>query len=857
MPNNALRLCVQYLQDGDLERAEQTVRQLLQAQPDDAQALCLLGVVRQARGSLEEALALFKESARRNAQSAAPYDHMGALFLQARQPDQAIACLKESLRRQPLSPETCNNLGNAYLLAKKKPEALACFREAVRLRPDFVEALNNLAMSLMSRRELDEAQAILERALKVSPRSVATLICLAMLHIEKGELDQAQTVAGQVLQLDARLPTVQNLAGKVLLKRGRYEEAVRHFQTAVQAAPTFAPAMENLGVALLRLERINDAIACLTRAGQLEPGNVRIAANLAFAFTRLGRWEQALQAASAALKLQPDCAEAHNSSGLAYLNLGRTEQAVVAFERALEARPDFPEALSNLGWAYGLTGQLERAAKTMERAIQLRPDFPDALTNLGLTYNRLGRCDESRATLERSLHLRPDTPETLSGLGSVYLEIGRVDEAIACYRNCLALRPRDEGTYSNMLFALHYSANWTAEDIFREHLAWGRRQVAAPLAARSYPNPRDAERRLRVGYVSGDFRTHVMGRYLEPVLEVHDRARFEVYCYANVGRPDDMTQRFRQLAEHWRDIHNLSDDEVENLIRQDRIDLLIDLSGHTGGNRLTVFARKPAPVQATHFGYQFSSGLPTIDFQITDAVCDPPGLTECYHTEQLVRLPEIHWCYRPSVSVQVNPLPAVSSGHVTFGTFNAVKKITAPAIAAWARILDRLPNSRLLVRAQVSSESDRRLRDAFAANGVEPARVLLVGKRSRPEYFRLYHEVDLSLDPFPYTGCNTTCDSLWMGVPVVTLAGRTAVARQGASPLAHLGLHDLIADTPAAYVESAVRLAEDVPRLLELRATLRERMTRSTLMSPERFTRQLEEAYRWMWRQWCRRNESR
>ncbi len=433
--------------------------------------------------------------------------------------------------------------------------------------------------------------------------------------------------------------------------------------------------------------------------------------------------------------------------------------------------------------------------------------------------------------------------------------MGFLDEAIACYRKSLALEPQQSAVRSAFLFCLHYASGLTPEEIFHEHLLWSQHHAGAASSARPHPNDRDPDRRIKVGYVSADFCDHVMGMYLEMVLESHDHEQVEVFCYSNTSVSDHLTERLQRLADHWRPIHNLSDEAVEKSIRDDRIDLLVDLSGHTAGNRLPLFTRKPAPVQASHFGYMDTSGLAAIDYRITDAVCDPPGMTERYHTEQFIRLPEILWCYRANLALEVNALPADAAGFVTFGMFNAFPKIIAPAIAAWAAILQRLPRSQLVVLAGISPKADQRLRDAFARHGIGPDRLTLQGKRSRQDYFRLYSAVDLTLDSFPYAGCNTTCDSLWMGVPVVTLAGQTCMSRMGASPLAHLGLGELVATMPEEYVETAVRLAEDLPRLKELRATLRERMSRSTLMNPERFTRQLEEAYRGMWRQWClRRN---
>jgi predicted O-linked N-acetylglucosamine transferase (SPINDLY family) len=692
----------------------------------------------------------------------------------------------------------------------------------------------------------------LDRALRARPAYADTLVNLSWAYLEKGEPGPCLAAARQALRLDPRLARAHNNAGSALLRLGRPAEAAGHFREAVEIAPEFAPAAENLGLALIGLRRLDEAVGCLRRAARLDPARAGIPNNLALALTWQGRWEEAVGWATEAVRRDADFAEAHNNLGLAYLNLHRPDRALAALGRALALRPDFPEALSNLGWALTESGDPARAEGALREALRLRPDFPEALNNLALACHQLDRPEEARDGYERALRLRPDFPEALGGLANVYRDLGRLDEALACYRRSLALDPRQPEIYSSMLFSLHYVPGLTPGEIFAAHRDWARHNATPPATpAPAHPNDRDPGRRLRVGYVSADFRAHVMGRYIEPVLECHDRRRFEVFCYANVGNPDDTTRRIEGLAGHWRDIRGVPDGEVEAQIRRDAIDLLIDLGGHTANNRLALFARKPAPVQASHFGYMETTGLDAIDYRITDAVCDPPGLTERYHTERLVRLPEIAWCYRPGIDLEPNAPPAGSAGQVTIGMFNAFPKITAPSVRAWAEVLRRLPDSRLLVLAGISPQADRRLLDAFAACGIGPGRVQLVGQQPRPDYFRLYHRVDLALDAFPYAGCNTTCDALWMGVPVVTLAGANCIGRQGASPLAHLGLHELITDTVEEYVETAVRLASNLPRLERLRATLRERMRLCTLMNPRRFTRQLEEAYRWMWHQWC------
>lgn len=817
--DNTVQLSIRYLQAGDLDRAEQSLHTLLRRNGRHAWGWFLLGVVRHTRGQVQEAIASYREAARLDHQYADPHNNLGWAYNQLGKPTEAISHLRQALRLRRKFPEAQNNLGNAYLLLRKNEEALACFREAVRLRPDFAEALNNIALILIPRHEIDEAQTLLERALRAKPGYADALVNLSWVYLEKGDWDLCLANALQALQMK----------------------------------PDSVSALNNAGNALLGLNRLDEAVACLERAVQLRPDRADFLNNLAFAFTRQGRWSQATETAAAAVRLQPDLAEAFNNLGLAHINLRRPDEGRTALEEAVRLKPSFPEALCNLGWCLLELGDYEGAVQRLQESLRIKPDAPDTLNNLGLAYNQIKKPEEARDCYERAVQLRPDFAEALGGLGDVFGALGRHEEAVASYRRSLALKPTQTATYSNFLFTLHYLPSLTPGDLFREHLGWARANAVPPASPPSFPNRPDPERRLRIGYVSADFARHVMGWYIEPVLENHDRERFETYCYSNVKKADDVTQSIQQRTDHWRDVFRIPDEEVEEIVRRDRIDILVDLSNHTGGNRLTLFARRPAPVQATHLGLQFTTGNPFIDYRITDAGCDPPGLTESYNTEQLLRLPDVSLCYRTNLSADVNDLPAASTGRITFGFFNNFSKITPQAVSTWATIFKRLPGSRLMLVAGISPKQNQQLLDAFAHHGIDSSRLTLVGRQSRQDYYRLYNRVDLTLDSFPYTGCFTTCDSLWMGVPLVTLAGRSSMARQGASLLAHLGLPDLITQSLDEYVETVVRLAQDLSRLAELRASLRERMERSTLMNYSRFTRQLEELYRGMWRQWCAR----
>ena len=464
-----------------------------------------------------------------------------------------------------------------------------------------------------------------------------------------------------------------------------------------------------------------------------------------------------------------------------------------------------------------------------------------------------GKLDEAVASYREALRLRPDYPEALFNLNLVLGKQGLIDDSIACVRRAIALKPDDAGVHSGLLLSLVYLPEAEPQAIFGEHRRWADRHEA-PLAASARPhaNVKDRERPLRVGYLSPDFRQHPVANTIEPVLAHHDRASWHVTCYANVARPDSVTERFYPLADCWRNIAGMPDDRVADLIRADGIDILVDLAGHTAGQRLLVFAARPAPVQVAYSGYPNTTGMTSMAYRITDAYADPPGQTEAFHTETLVRLPEIAWCYRPPPCPDVGPLPARTVGTVSFGCLNKLAKVSAPVIALWSRVLQAVPDSQLLLLQGSSQLAGDRLRAEFARLGIDGGRLnLLEPPRREEQYFALFQTIDICLDTFPYNGCVTTCNSLWMGVPVVTLAGNSFVSRQGVSLLSNLRMRDWIARAPEDYVAVASRWAGHLDWLEKLRAGLRERMRLSPICNEARFTRSLEAAYRRLWTDWC------
>jgi tetratricopeptide (TPR) repeat protein len=640
----------------------------------------------------------------------------------------------------------------------------------------------------------------------------------------------------------------------------------------------------------------------------------------------------------AVLDEQPRHAGALHLLALMARAQGRHKPAVKLARMAVAEAPNVSGYFITLGVILGDLAQWEGSVAAFRKAARLDPIGFEANRNLGVASVKAGHYGEAVGPLQQAAALQPDDPEVWALLASAHHGCLDLPAAIECRRRTLMLRPDDVPAHSDLLVSLHYSADHSPEQLFAEHLAWARQHEGPILARypeRPFENNRDEDRPLRVGYLSGDFRDHPISRFFLPLLANHDRAGIAVYCYSDVPRPDSQTERFRTLAGVWRDVSAMDDDAVANAIRADRIDVLVDLAGHLDNRRLLVFARRPAPVQATYIGYSDTTGMRSIGYRITDDFHAPLGVhgaavnesdkpraqrsggadvcrggatadggaeptndrrsagevpatvaedphpnpeyrekepqedlrefsvsasgvrgetakTSTFHTEQLVRLPGCCWAYDAGddpAPPEVNELPALSSGRVTFAVFNRLIKATPQMARLWSRVLQRVPNSRLLVLDSPGA-GEASLRAALARLGLS-GDIGISARCPRAEYLGRYHEVDIALDTHPYAGVTTTCDATWMGVPTVTLAGNMHVSRSGVSLLSAVGLPELIAQSAEEYVEIAVRLASDLPRLAALRAGLRERMRQSPLCDGRRLAREIEAAYRDMWRKWC------
>jgi predicted O-linked N-acetylglucosamine transferase (SPINDLY family) len=724
----------------------------------------------------------------------------------------------------------------------------------------------------------------------MTPFELQTALDQGLQHHRAGRLADAERAYRQVLSQAPNHPQAWHLLGIVAHQVGQGSMAVDLIRRAISFRPAWPEAYSDLGEALRAAGRLDEAVAACRRAIELNPANVEAHHNLSVALTQQGQYVEAIAAANRAIALRPGFAEVYNALGTALFRNRRLDEAIAAYERAIALAPNLVAAYSNLGLALNEKGQLDRAIDVCRRAIALQPGHVEAYLNLALALKNKGQGDQAVAAYRQAIALQPNCASAYSNLGHVLTSLGRLDEAIAALRQALALEPGYAPAHNNLGNALCFQgrvaegvasfrqaaalrpeaanihSNWVYTLLFDPQCDAATQGVATRAWARKHADPlrqyrpahsndRNPQRRLRIGYVSPDFWDHVIGRNLLPLFRQHDRREFEITCYAQVCSADSMTGEFQNLADRWRSTIGLSDEELAAHVRADGIDILVDLSMHLAGNRLLSFARKPAPVQVTFAAYPGTTGLDAVDYRLSDPFLDPEGSDVSVYSETTIRLPHSFWCYDPlnCSDLSVGELPALESGVISFGCLSNFGKISPATLDVWASVMSQVPQSRLMLLAHPGSHRQATL-DHLSSRGIEPTRIEFFSPQGRRDYMQVYRRIDIGLDSLPYNGHNTSLESLWMGVPVVTLVGKTVVGRAGFSQLSNLNLTELAACTPEEFVRIASALAHDLPRLKGLRADLRQRMEQSPLMDAAGFARGIESAYRQMWRKWCADN---
>lgn len=642
--------------------------------------------------------------------------------------------------------------------------------------------------------------------------------------------------------------------GATLQDLGRHAEAEASLRRSLQLNPDNAQVHGNLGVTLQAQGLLEASRSSLMRALELDPHQPESHSNLGNTLKGLGFINEAEASYRRALVFNPKLADAHYNLGVTLQETGRLEEAEACYRRVLALEPGNATASNNLSATLKDQGRLEEAEACCRTALALKPDYADAHINLGAILFAMGRSDEAAASYRRALDIAPDNAMAHSNLGVALQDMGDLDEALASYRRALAIKPDFADARGNLLFALNYHPDMDADAIFRAYQEYDEK-LGQPLRQfwRAHGNDRNPDRRLKVGYVSPDFRHHSGRYFLEPLLAHHDKTRFEIYAYAELAQEDYMSERYRACVEHWIPTKGMSDEAMAERIRSDGIDILVELAGHTAGNRLPVFARKPAPVSLSWLGYGYTTGLSAIDYHLTDEVAVPEG-AEHYFSERPWRIATPSYVYRPAPGMgETGGLPAIRKGHVTFGSLTRSIRINHRTIRAWNRILKAVPGSRLVMDSLncKTATMQENLALRFTEQGIARDR-LEFGFHSPP--WDVLRGIDIGLDCFPHNSGTTLFETLYMGIPYVTLAGRPSVGTLGSSILHGAGRPEWIANSEEEYVTKAVELANDMEKLAKIRAALRVQLQEGALQNEDAFALKVENAYREMWQIWCMKN---
>ncbi|MES2991035.1 MAG: tetratricopeptide repeat protein [Pseudomonadota bacterium] len=752
-----------------------------------------------------------------------------------------------------LSPGvSAHHVNLAYALQQAGEEAAAVphLRQAASLDPSSFDAHYMLGGALERLPDLLGAAEHLRRAIALQPAFEPAHADLCRVLSLAGDTEAARGAITAAIALNPENADFHHYLGNLCMTESDAPAALESYERAIALRPAFAQVHANMGWAHHALKRFDEAIDSYERALAIDPSLAE--AHLKTGLTRKAqrRLDDADTALQRAVDLQPDNAEALNHLGIVQQERGQLDSAIQNYRRAIALRPELPGGYANLGLALYEQGDVVEAIVTYRKGLAIKP-IAEMHDNLATALQKRGLVDEAIEHYHLAIALQPDNLNTRCNLAAALAEGGEPQQAIAAYRQILELHPRHMVAHSNLLLSLSVDERCSPA----EYLAEARRFDSKLATNKSeFDRPDDiGRRRLRIGFVSGDLRGHPVGYFLEGVLRCLDLTQFELFAYPTIAKHDELTARIRPLFAGWRLLKGLDDAAAAKAIRADGIDILLDLAGHSGENRLPLFGLRPAPVQVSWLGYFASTGVSAIDYVLADDVCVPPG-SEQFFTERVWRLPETRLCFTPPAegsTPEVTALPALRNGHITFGCFQRLPKINDAVLDVWGRVFAALPNARLLLQSHQTGRPlyAEQISARLEAAGISRDRATVRGPAPRDSYLESYGEVDIVLDTFPYTGGTTTCEALWMGVPTITLTGESMIARQGVAMMSAARLPDWVAADAGQYVGKAVAFGTAVDELAQLRATLRQRIQGTPLFDIQLFAHRLGAALTGIWRE--------
>ena len=766
----------------------------------------------------------------------------------------------------PTHSDANHNLGVLALGVGKVDTALPYFRTALEASPNHGRYWVSYVDALISLGRPDDAGKVLEQGKKAADLSGDVITKLESRLSDSGKVEKEIL---NVIKMNADGDTKIALERALLLvtdwpinfvllfviasiykKINDFPRAIEFFNRALLVKNDSPETLNELAVLNSKVKNSYDSLHCLKVALIIKPDYAEANNNMGRILTIDDKYTAAIKILQRAILIRNGYAAALNNLAFCYLHQTELEKALKYVEQSINLDPNNSDAVINKGAILGKMGDHKTAIIQFEKSIQLKTGEPIIYYNLAQSLNAVRRFDEAVRFFRKALILSPEFFEAYNDYGNAQRSLGFHSLALKSYNRTIILRSDFVKAHSNKNLCLNYSSQWSADYVYEQHLNFDRQfgEVAARVSLEK-PTDKGLNRPLRVGYISGDFRKHSVAYFFEPLLANHRPENVETFCYYNHSVVDEVTERLMQYSDHWRSINDVDDHTVIKRIGEDKIDILVDLSGHTAKNRLRVFSYKPAPIQASWLGYPNTTGLKAIDYRFTDIIADPLGEADKVHAEILFRLPNGFQCYKGDETVSLNTeLPYEENGFITFGSFNNLSKVTPEVIKVWSKILNAVPHSRLLLKAEQLTHNKMHYSALVKKEGIAEERIVLHGYESETQnHLGLYSLIDVGLDPFPFNGATTTCEALWMGVPIITLLGNRHVGRVGASILSNIGLNDFIAQDIDTYIEIATKVANDVNYLKDVRKNLRMRMQNSPLCDGFSFAKDIEVAYQDIW----------
>jgi predicted O-linked N-acetylglucosamine transferase (SPINDLY family) len=850
--DSVLARAVALHQSGLLAEAQALYREILRKQPNHAVALHVLGVSEHQAGDLDAAERLIRRALRVDPRCAAAHYNLGHLLVALKRMDEALTSFEQAIALKADYAEAYCDRGHVLAELKRLDEALVSYEQAIALTPDFVAAWINRGVALRALRRPEEAVASYERAIVLNPGYAQAFNNRGSALLDLRRYEDAVASYDAALSIKPDCADVWCNRGEALFAQERFDAALASHDKALAINPRLSTAWLGRAGVLAALRRYDEAVASYDMALSLKP-DAGGWCNRGEALYALDRFAEALASHDRALAINPGLAAAWLGRANASFYLRRYEDAVASYDTALSIEPD-ANAWCNRGEALFSLDRLEAALTSHDKALAINPSLATAWLGRANIFIRTSRLVEAIEACNRALAITPDSPRALTLLGQCHASEGDTAQAVACYDRALLIKPDDDYAISSKIFALDFDADAGFFQHQAARACWWQR-IGSKIAARSplhHDNNRDPDRRIVIGYVSSDLRKHSAAFGFSPVLKNQDKTRFEVICYSCSPIVDPVTQYFQQMASSWRNASQWSDEQLIDRIRADKVDILIDLSGHSAGTRLGVFARKPAPIQVTAWGHSTGTGLPAIDYLFSDPVAIPAAVRHLF-AEKIYDLPCLVIIEPPVSRPSYAEPPVLSKRHTTYGMFNRINKISDDAVRVWARILQSDADARMLIKHQAVDDPAirRMLRERFARNGVSADRIDLLGSTSRSEHVAAYRQVDICLDPFPQSGGISTWEALHVGVPVVAKLGNGVSSRLSGAILSAIGLTDWVAADDEEYVAIALKHAAMPDRLVTLRHELPLRIAQSSGCDPAGYTRAVEDAYRAMWRDYC------